>query len=391
MLIEIEKIVIKDRIRKDFGDIQELADDIKVNGLINPPVITPDTYELITGERRIRAMKLLGYKQVEVRPMAVKDAEHQLNLEISENEARKDFSKAERIDYARRLERIESLKAEKRMKAGKADPSQISDEGKRTDESVASKLGIGSRDTYRKEKFISDNRSLLTPEDFADWDEGRLSTNKAFKKIKAEKELLEDKVKELELSNQNLRNYEKLTNMIPELEDLVNTGIVTKNSTFAMMKNLSNKEQKEFIESIPTNKKYTQEQMDEEIQKYKNRISELIQQKTKTETVEVQVDKPETLTKIKDLEEKLKKKTKENEKISLTLIEKEKMINEAIGASTNYQLTSHCSELTLKMLNFVKEMSQYDYMAESFNEIPIATRIEYEKCIKSVKNGLIEF
>lgn len=95
------------------------------------------------------------------------------------DEVRKDFSKAERIDYARRLERIESLKAEKRMKAGKADPSQISDEGKRTDESVASKLGIGSRDTYRKEKFISDNRSNLTPEDFADWDEGRLSTNKA--------------------------------------------------------------------------------------------------------------------------------------------------------------------------------------------------------------------
>ena len=71
--------------------------------------------------------------------------------------------------------------------------------------------------------------------------------------------------------------------------------------------------------------------------------------------------------------------------MSSTLIEKEKMINEAIGSSTNYQLTSHCSEITLKMLNFVKEMSQYDYMAESFNEIPIATRIEYEKCIKSVK------
>ncbi len=37
------------------------------------------------------------------------------------------------------------------------------------------------------------------------------------------------------------------------------------------------------------------------------------------------------------------------------------------------------------MLDFIKEMAKYDYMAESFNEIPIATRIEYEKCIKSVK------
>lgn len=198
MLVEIKKIKIKDRIRKDFGNIQELADDIRENGLINPPVITPDTYELITGERRIRAMKLLGYQQIEVRPMAVKDAEHQLNLEISENEARKDFSKAERIDYARRLERIESLKAEKRMKAGKVDPSLNSDEGKRTDEIVAHKLGIGGKDTYRKEKYIVDNKDSLTQEDFAEWDEGKLSTNKAFQKIKIEKEKLEKENKILE-------------------------------------------------------------------------------------------------------------------------------------------------------------------------------------------------
>lgn len=49
MLIEIEKIKVTDRIRKDFGNIQELADDIKKYGLINPPVITPDTYDLIAG------------------------------------------------------------------------------------------------------------------------------------------------------------------------------------------------------------------------------------------------------------------------------------------------------------------------------------------------------
>lgn len=204
MLIEIEKIKIKDRIRKDFGNIQELADDIKENGLINPPVITPDTYELITGERRIRAMKLLGYEQIEVRPMAVKDAEHQLNLEISENEARKDFSKAERIDYARKLERIESLKAKERQSTstGGVNPHlrQISDkaENKRTDEIVSEKLGIGSRDTYRKEKYIVDNQNSLTPKDFSEWDEGKLSTNKVFNKIKIEKEKLEKENKILE-------------------------------------------------------------------------------------------------------------------------------------------------------------------------------------------------
>ena len=97
--------------------------------------------------------------------MAVKDAEHQLNLEISENEARKDFSKAERIDYARRLERIESLKARERMSDG-GKGCQNSD-NLRTDDAVAKKLRIGSRDTYRKEKYITENQNSLTPEDFA--------------------------------------------------------------------------------------------------------------------------------------------------------------------------------------------------------------------------------
>ena len=67
-----------------------------------------------------------------------------------------------------------------------------------------------------------------------------------------------------------LQNYKQLANMIPELDELVTTGIVTKTTALAIMRNLSEKDQEEFIESIPIDKKYTQKQMDEEIQKYKN-------------------------------------------------------------------------------------------------------------------------
>jgi|SRR3712207_243585 len=97
MLIDINKIIIKDRIRKDFGNIEELAKDIKENGLINPPVVTPE-YVLIAGERRTKACQVLNYSQIEVRVMTVKDALHQLKLEISENENRKDFSFSEKCN-----------------------------------------------------------------------------------------------------------------------------------------------------------------------------------------------------------------------------------------------------------------------------------------------------
>lgn len=187
------------------------------------------------------------------------------------------------------------------------------------------------------------------------------------------------------VSQKTMNNYMRLAKAIPELEELVDTGIVTTHTALGIMKKLSPDEQKDFINSLSPEKKYTQKEMDEATKQYKLRISELVQQGTKTEVVTKEVDCPETLDKIKTLQEKLDEKTKENINMSANLIEKEKMISTALGTSTNYELVSHCSEITLKMLDFIKEMSKYDYMAESFNDIPNATRIEYERCINSVK------
>ena len=194
MVVCIDKIIVGDRIRKEFGEIKELAEDIRENGLINPPVVNKN-YELLAGERRLRACKSLGWPQIEVRMMDTRDAEHELNIEISENEVRRDFTKAERVDYMKRLYRIEEAKAKERMSDG-GKGCQNSDT-LRSDEATASQFGI-SRDTFRKELAIVDNKDLLTPEDFADWDEGKLSTNKAFQKIKAELAAKERQIKEMD-------------------------------------------------------------------------------------------------------------------------------------------------------------------------------------------------
>ena len=206
MIVDIDKIKVNERIRKDFGDLQELADSIvAAGGLIHPPAVTPD-FELIAGERRLRAcLDILGWKQMEVHVMPVQDAEHQLMLEIDENETHKSFSKAERIDYGRRLERIESAKAKKRQGTRTDLTSVSNDANVRTDEIVSEKLGIGSATTYRREKFIADNRDQLAPEDFADWDEGRLSTNKAYQRIKARLQEAERRAGVAEQEKENLQ------------------------------------------------------------------------------------------------------------------------------------------------------------------------------------------
>ena len=43
----------------------------------------------------------------------------------------------------------------------------------------------------------------------------------------------------MDMDVRTLRNYKMLADMIPELDELVTTGIVTKTTALAMMKNLS--------------------------------------------------------------------------------------------------------------------------------------------------------
>ena len=211
MLIDIDKIVVNDRIRHNYGDLEELAEDIRANGLINPPVVNK-AYELLAGERRLRACKLLGWPTIEVRMMDTRDAEHELNIEISENDVRKGFTKSERVDYMKRLLRIEQAKAKERQDLGLK-----SDEGSRADDATAKQFGIG-RDTMRREMEIADNRDMLDASDFADWDEGKLSTNRAFQRIKAAMAQAEQQRDEARQEMQDV--YLQAENMELEVERL---------------------------------------------------------------------------------------------------------------------------------------------------------------------------
>lgn len=197
MLIDINKVTVGKRIRKDYGDITSLADDIEDRGLINPPVVTPD-YELIAGERRLKAMKKLDYRQIEVRVMSVEDYEHQLKIEISENEERKAFTYSERMDYAKQLERIEVKKAKDRKTSKlKQNKDTVTDQGPErkgeTRDIVGKASGFGSGRTYARAKYIYENADEETIKEV---DEGKKSIRKAHDELRAkEKQNEANKVK----------------------------------------------------------------------------------------------------------------------------------------------------------------------------------------------------
>lgn len=92
--------------RKKFDEdsLQELADSIKQFGLLQPILVQDrkDHYEIIAGERRWRAAKMAGLKEV---PIIVRDYSEQEIMEISliENIQREDLNPIEEAQAYKRL------------------------------------------------------------------------------------------------------------------------------------------------------------------------------------------------------------------------------------------------------------------------------------------------
>ena len=96
----------KSQPRKNFNEdaLQELADSIKQFGVIEPLVVVKRKgyYELIAGERRWRAARLAGLKEV---PVVIKDYDDQQVVEIAliENIQREDLNPIEEAHAYQRL------------------------------------------------------------------------------------------------------------------------------------------------------------------------------------------------------------------------------------------------------------------------------------------------
>lgn len=154
--------------RGQFADdeIADLADSIKIYGIIEPLIVaeTPAGYQLIAGERRLRASKKIGLKTV---PVYLKKTNSKEMLEIAlvENVQRKNLNPMERASAFLRLRNEFRL--------------SITDIAKRVGKSIA---------------FISNNLNLLNlPDVIKDGlSDGKITEGhaRALLQIKDEKDML---------------------------------------------------------------------------------------------------------------------------------------------------------------------------------------------------------
>lgn len=167
-LIPISSITVNrsERQRRTLEKIGELANSIEANGLINPPVVTPD-YELVAGERRLAAVKQLGWLEVPVQ-LTTELSQIQLHLiELEENTKRVDLSWQDHNDA---VSRYHKLKLE-------LDPTWTQDK-------TADALGM-NKGTISTHLLVAEQRK--TTPDINSADKLSVATNLARRKVERQK------------------------------------------------------------------------------------------------------------------------------------------------------------------------------------------------------------
>lgn len=123
-MVRHSDVYVGKRRRTEMGDVIDLANDLKENGLINPITVRPPTqterelgvdqpYVLIAGERRFTATVMLGWHEI---PVYVRESMDELKyriLELHENIKRKQMTWDEEAMAMQEIVQIRQAMAEK--------------------------------------------------------------------------------------------------------------------------------------------------------------------------------------------------------------------------------------------------------------------------------------
>ena len=189
-----------------------------------------------------------------------------------------------------------------------------------------------------------------------------------------------DLAAQIGISVDTLQNYKLLAEMIPELEELLDTGVVTKTTALAIMKELSEKEQEDLISSIDTTKKITQKQ----VQKY---IDELNYLKAHP-TVQAPDDYESTKRELQDYKKDYKNlKSQFEDKVSELQSLKRQIENMKTTEPTeqyNKKLKDSTIFFCSKVADFIEKTGGYVWLTDHLNELPDYEKRSYISAVNAV-------
>lgn len=185
---------------------------------------------------------------------------------------------------------------------------------------------------------------------------------------------------------ETLVNYEMLIEMIPELGEVVYTGMVTLDAAKAVFHELSEVNQIDFVESLDCVKRMLQ-QRDSRIKEMENDIAAKTVVETPADYIPLQKANRDMERQNEFLEARIRKLDKENGQLKRQLAEMQKKqdpeqerlkkIHETV------QLFSGKTEV------YLNEMDKYAWLLDDLQNIPEEDFKEYVRSIKAVKSWAV--
>lgn len=207
-MIEVSRLKAHPKNNYFFDDMSgenwdAFLESVKTSGVIEPVIATQDMV-IVSGHQRVRACKALGVKDVLTDIRTYGSDDEVLKQLIETNIRQRGVGNTNAIKLGRCIKELERIYG---IKSGN---NQFS-----------------NRD--------GNNFQAKTQSDLAS---------------------------ELGISQRQLSNYKKLTELIPELQDLVETGYVSPTIATAIARQMNEEEQAELVEALPVAKKVTQKEID---------------------------------------------------------------------------------------------------------------------------------
>lgn len=329
-----------------FDDIegeawQAFIDSIKTSGVIEPIIITQDKV-IVSGHQRVRACKALGIDEIqgEVR---IYDSEDELLKQLIETNIRqRGIGNPNPVKFGRCFKELERIYGVRYGSANEKGNNRIGESNNFTDQ--------------------------MTESDLAE---------------------------QYGLTRQTVHNYKQLSDMIPEMQELVETGVVSKTTALAIIKQLPEFQQKELAEQLSDNDGKVSKR---EVQKYIDKIRELESREPEVKTVVKEVvpdDYREAKSKAKAYDAETKRLNKRLEDAYKERNYLQDRVAELEGATKEGLDTSNLSENVFYFCticnNFIGNVGGLVWLTDRIADMPKKQRDMFLKASNSFRDWSLAF
>lgn len=258
-----------------FDDItgepwQEFLKSVETSGIIQPVVITQDNV-VVSGHQRLRACQELGIAEIPVVQRTYADEDAVLKDLLETNIRQRGVDNSNPVKLGRCIKELERL------------------------------YGIehgGDR------KSRGHNVPLITQDDLAE---------------------------QLDISTRQLKRYKKLAELIPELEDFVETGMITASTALALSRQLAADDQRKLLESLDKETKYSAAKLQPYIDKIKHLEAAPPKVVKDEDTKRRLVEAERTIKSLRSAETSLRSRAEEAESsVSALTAERDDLLKEAL-------------------------------------------------------------